>query len=621
MASTTKNSKSGTTWTPNATYPEMPKELATGVGTKMEVLYDFGVDNRVTVHMYGDHGIGKTSALKYIAKQRGHKVVYINLANITPDDKMAVAPTKLANGELALKQMVTKDLVPGEPFVLMLDDGRQASQAVQNQFMQVTCNWAIGQNPLVDCVGVFLLDNEGTAEGIRTSEDPAVADRKVTTKLTANDTGARYALARKYATADLKGVFRIYDSLEPELRYVLSWRCLDHVLYCLLNGFPGIYGLPLMGGERLRLVGSKTVEGKKAPLDRTAEILDKIAAALGVRNPEKVPDLTRKVIRAAIRDRLTVLIQGPPGCGKTELLKSEVAAAGKELVYYSMPFTSPDALIVPMPTPEGTLEMLIAEELRRPGQPGATEAVIGWDEYNRPSSKATFAKLMEMTQEWSLGGVDLDGITAQIALCNPPVWQGRKMGVSRNNIAQADRFTISIEVTPEDIPANEWLIATYGPVAETVLEWWKSDIDDSGREWITKRTLERFIKLHQAGLPLEMGKIYLGEGDYAPVPLIDLEARLAKRPMARLREIADNLEEWEARLKVASETSEEGTNDVDQVHQALALSELTQLWEHIDAVVRLVRYLPPKLKGTFFIGASEAEQKFWIETFKRMTGR
>jgi len=223
-----------------------------------------------------------------------------------------------------------------------------------------------------------------------------------------------------------------------------------------------------------------------------------------------------------------------------------------------------------------------------------------------------------MTQEWSLGGVPMTGIKAQIALCNPPVWQGRKMNVARNNIAQADRFTISIEIRPEDIPANEWLIATYGQDAETVLEWWKSDIDDAAREWVTKRSMERLIKLHRASLPLEKGLIYLGEGEYAPVPLIDLEARLAQRPMARLKEIALNLDEWIAKLAKADD-AEEGNNDVDQVHQALALSELSQLQENMDVVVALIGYLPARLKGTFFIGAAENEQKFWIEAMARMT--
>lgn len=37
---------------------------------------------------------------------------------------------------------------------------------------------------------------------------------------------------------------------------------------------------------------------------------------------------------------------------------------------------------------------------------------------------------------------------------------------------------------------------------ETFLDWWKLDIDDEARDWISKRTLERMIKLHLRGLPM-----------------------------------------------------------------------------------------------------------------------
>ena len=60
------------------------------------------------------------------------------------------------------------------------------------------------------------------------------------------------------------------------------------------------------------------------------------------------------------------------------------------------------------------------------------------------------------------------------------------------------------------------------------------------------------------------------------------------------------------------------TNDTDLVHQALSLSELSQLKKHQAAVARLLGYLPPKLKGTFFLGASAEQQQFWIETFEMM---
>jgi hypothetical protein len=615
-------------WVPNASYPERPAELDRPLAISSWI--DHGIARRRTVHFYGSHGIGKTGRIEEEVAARGLVMVYINLANTTPDDKIICAPVRMPDGELALTQMLMEDLALDVPYAIYCDDGRQANQKVQNQFMQLTAGWSIGTHELPNLKAVIMSDNEGAAEGIRTSEDPAVGDRKVTVVLKANDTGWRYALARKFDTVDLKGVFRIWDSLEPELRHILSPRCLEHVIYCALNGFAPIMGLPILGDQRMRLVGTKTDGDTKKPADRTKEILTKICSQLGVTYREEVPDLVRKVLKAAMNDRLAVLIQGPPGCGKTEITKQAVREAGLRSVYYSMPFTDPEALVVPMPTSDGKLKALIAEDLRR-----TDPYAIIWDEYNRPSSPAAFAKLMEATQQWSLAGIKLGACRAQIALCNPSEWMGRRMGVSKNNIAQADRFTISVQVTPDDIPANDWLLTEWPKIAgsdaesqaraktvmETCLEWYKNDIGNEHRQWITKRSLQRLAELALDGLPLENGKIYLGEGDYAPVSLVDLETRLADRPMARLKEIAANIEAWEVKLRAASETADEGTSDTDQVHQALSLAEISQLWENIDAVVRLIRFLPPKLKGTFFIGASEDEQKFWIEAFGRMTGR
>ncbi|MFD0853297.1 ATP-binding protein, partial [Actinomadura adrarensis] len=222
-----------------------------------------------------------------------------------------------------------------------------------------------------------------------------------------------------------------------------------------------------------------------------------------------------------------MLVQGPPGCGKTEVVKEVVRdELGADPLYFSLPVTNVEDLCAPVPTPDGTLDNLLAAPFAEPGD----KAVV-WDEYNRPKDKATFARLMEITQEWSLAGRRIKGLRAQIALQNPPYHLGRKLLVSRNTIAQASRFTVSLDIAPDDIPANEWLIANYGPVAETVLEWWKNDIDDEGRAWITKRTLERLIRLHGRDLPLDIAKIYLGDGEYAPVPLGALEARLARRPV------------------------------------------------------------------------------------------
>lgn len=603
-------------WRGNATYPK-PPESWTGV-SRLEAFIDAMIDMGQTGQVFGEHGIGKTSTFfSHVAEAYPEaELVFVPAANLTPDDLLANAPVRDPDtGQLVLRQLVMSQLKPGRPFVLLIDDSLQAGETIQSQLMQIACNWTLGEYDLraLGCIGVFLSDNESLAETAARRSDLAILDRMVTIRITANDTAWRFKLASKYRKWDLSGVFTVWASLSPAVRELLSPRTLDHILANAQEGFPLRWGLPLINGERLRLIEPR---GDGSPgQNRTAEVLDRIAASLGVPNPVTLPDPVRQVVRAALRNRWSVLLQGPPGCGKTELVRQTVreGLGGLEPLYFSLPVTNVEDLCAPIPTSDGSLDNLLAA-----GFTGPEPKAIVWDEYNRPKDKAAFAKLMEITQEWSLAGRRIDGLRAQIAIQNPPYHLGRKLLVSRNNIAQATRFTASLTVEPEDIPANEWLIEKYGPVAETVLDWWKHDIDEDGRAWITKRTIERLVKLHQRGLPLEMGTVYLGDGEYAPVPLAALMDRLDNRPVTGLRELAQQVDAWETRLRGAAEQTSEGGNDSDVVHQIIANAELSQLKKHRKAVARLVALLPPKLRSTYLVGASEKHQRFWIEIFTAM---
>jgi len=588
--------------------------------SRLESFIDAMIDLGQTGQIFGEHGIGKTATFfSHLGRAHpGTALVYVPAANLTPDDLLINAPVRDPHtGELVLRQLVMSQLKPGTPFVLLIDDSLQAGDTIQSQLMQIACNWTLGEHDLraLGCVGVFLTDNESLSETSARRGDLALLDRMVTMRITANDTSWRRHLAAKYRPWDLNPVFAVWASLSPALRELLSPRTLDHVLANAKEGFPLRWGLPLIDGERLRLA-EPGPDGKPGQ-NRTAEILDRLAQALGVPNPATIPDPVRQVVRAALRNRWTVLLQGPPGCGKTELVRETVRAGlGREPLYFSLPVTNVEDLCAPIPSPDGTLDNLLAANFT-----GPDPKAIVWDEYNRPKDKAAFAKLMEITQEWSLAGRRIENLRAQIAVQNPPYHLGRKLLVSRNNIAQATRFTASLTVEPDDIPANEWLLARYGADAETVLEWWKHDIDDDGRAWITKRTLERLIKLHRKGLPLEMATVYLGDGEYAPVPLTALVDRFKGRPVTGLRELARDADSWEARLRRAVEHTDEGGDDSDVVHQILANAELSQLKKHRAVVARMVALLPAKLRATYLVGASAQQQRFWTDIFTGLARR
>jgi len=662
-----KKSTKTSTWTSNATYkdkPEFPPSL-------LDSVVNISRETGNTVQIFGDHGIGKSAGMKESAIRQGLLCIKISAQNVAPDDLTSAAPirievegkivsTNAANFEMILQDLLMDRLRPGQPFVIIIDDSNQAHPLVQSQLMQLTNNWTIGSFDLkkLGCVAVIALDNASLAETNHIVEDLAMLDRKITFEVTDQDTAwpSKIALAAKYSDVDLKDVFAVRDSLPKALRFILSWRTLDHAIDLMINGHPGFLALPVVDGQRMWL--DIVSDGKTVA--RTKEVFSKIAQALGVPYTETV-DMV-KLTRDTLRHGWSTRIIGPHGIGKTEMINSAVCSAGYELVYWSLPVTDFDAKIAPVPSQGGHLKMLLSEELLT-----ANPKVIVLDEANRPKDLLAMARSNQVVHDREIGDIAIPGLQAVFAMENPPEVLGRKYSVQSPNVATADRYHATVIIDAADMPWQTWMrenlarkiavrkatterrtaemaaslaegtdfvfddstltdeetkqvesmAAAYQSVVETFLEWYNNDLDNDGRAWMSPRGIERMINAHVVGAPLESAKIWLAPGEFAPVPLANLQARLANRPVTGMRDLTQNLDEWIAKLSESGDTAEAGNEYTDMVNLIFTNADAVQLREHMDTVVALVKFIPTRCRLTYFVDPNTERQKFWMEAFRK----
>jgi len=529
----------------------------------------------------GPPGIGKTSFMKSVTDMLDYELVYIPAAMISIENLMAGMPVDDEHlGQKVLEFLVYDKFASDKPKVIVIDEIGRADPSLGNTLMELLQEGTLAGDPIPGLATVIALDNPQGAEcGRINGLDLAQASRFATVVLDRNDSPWREALAGKYEHIDLSDLFVSYNRLSREVTNRLSPRVLDHLIWMLTNGFPAIWTLPKIAGERLTL-GSGVAE--------TERILSDLAEALDAPNPEPSDALIDRLIQAAVRDGVNISLEGPPGIGKTARIKAALSEMTSESVYFSGPATNPEDLTVPFPAmgKDGKtyLEMMPHRKLMTP-----TDKVVVIDEERR-ANRRTANAFMEVVQEGSVGGVPIPGYRCTIALNNPKEVAGYKMDVGRADLAQVTRYAGHVDVSPNALGATAWLYDTYGEDALPFVEWWKNDIDATARVLVPPRSVEKLINLHQAGLPLEWGKPHL-DGEYVPVPLVALQARLAGNRQENFSTVIDNFEEYVERL-----TPDERHADHDQlahlaVYNALVLAEQAELESHRDKVVTLVSLL------------------------------
>lgn len=547
-------------------------------------------------YIVGPPGIGKTSHLRTVGQALGYDVIIINAANLSIENLQVPFPV----WNETLQSQVLKPLIYGrflsdKPKLIFIDEIGRADAGLANTLMELLQEGTLCGNKIPNLATVMAADNpQGQASGRLVGLDFSQASRFSTVELDAKSTPWRRALAEEFSTIDLTKVFSVYDTLDDKVREVLNPRVLAFAIRALTNGFPGIYALPIISGARRMLLNTIAV-------DVTTEVFDRLATALGTTNREVIPDVVERAIAFALKYKQNIYLQGAPGIGKTASIKAALTKLGVRYHYDSAAVLSPEDLNVPFPSQDGvTLDLLPAEKFADPED---------WmwivDEICR-GTRRTQNALMEPIQERTVGGIKTNMI-ATIALNNPREIAGMKLDVGKNDLAQASRFALSIEIDASNINWGRYLKDTYGEdVATPFIEWWEDDIDDLARTLANPRVVEKLIGHYEAGNDLKWGIPFVN-GEYVKVPLVDLHARLEKRPLARLKAIVADVDRYEEELLKGKD---EASTEHSTVFWAFYKADVTALKEVRAVCCRLFAVLDRQHRIDLIRQGAE-KQRFW----------
>ncbi len=172
------------------------------------------------------------------------------------------------------------------------------------------------------------------------------------------------------------------------------------------------------------------------------------------------------VILAALADRRPLLLIGPHGTAKSEMLNRLAAALGLEHRHYNAGLLSFDDLLgYPMPDPKtGRLEFI-----RTPASIWGAQSIF-LDEISRCRPE-TANKLFSVIHEKRIQGIALTGLRYRWSAMNPPPGEDEfesdadhYLGSLPLDPALADRFAWVVEIPPiDDLPADaRWEIISRG---------------------------------------------------------------------------------------------------------------------------------------------------------------
>ena len=228
----------------------------------------------------------------------------------------------------------------------------------------------------------------------------------------------------------------------------------------------------------------------------------------------------REMISLCMTHHRSVLLIGPHGVGKTQMVRQEASRQGLVMKYFSAPTLDPWADLVGIPVPTAvTAEGPQRRQLDFIRPPDVDSAqMLFFDELNRAHTKVQNA-VLEAIQFRSINGQPLPRLQMVWAAVNPP---GDGYHASELEPALLDRFQVHLTVPPR--PSVEYYKdAGKLPekVARTLVTWWERDLDDRLRKVISPRRLEYIGQSYLLGIDL---KFTMPQAE--SVPLANLVHRL-----------------------------------------------------------------------------------------------
>lgn len=155
---------------------------------------------------------------------------------------------------------------------------------------------------------------------------------------------------------------------------------------------------------------------------------------------DKIMAITVKKLQNYMKNELNIIITGPAGTGKTQMLQEAAKVLGMKMKYYSASTLDPYTDLVGIPVPQNDTKTV---EYYRPRDLDDAEIVF-FDELNRADVK-TLNTVFELIQFKSINGEKLPNLKVVVAAINP---NDGDYTVDDLDIALLDRFDIYLTSEP-----------------------------------------------------------------------------------------------------------------------------------------------------------------------------